>query len=44
MRSVFERLIAGVTVLAMIAGIGAVIGVFVGSVAGVATFVFEALR
>jgi hypothetical protein len=44
MRSIVEWLIALVTVLTMIAGIGMIVGVFAGSVAGVAMFVFEALR
>jgi hypothetical protein len=44
MRSVFEWVFAILSLLAAIAAIGMIVGVFAGSVAGVALFVFEALR
>jgi hypothetical protein len=44
MRSIVEWILGIGTLLALMAGIGLIVGVFVGSMAGAAMFIFEALR
>lgn len=44
MRSILEWLFGISTLLVLIASVGLVVGVFVGSVMGVSVIVFEALR